>query len=272
MNEKYLKEKLLSLLTVEKTDRSVSVTVPEFFAATGDDLQLTFLYSDEVFYVHDNGGAVAQLKKQIENADTIQRTLKKVGEKVSFDGERMVGAFCQAHTFFRYMQMLVFIANADLYCDCLDEDGLRFDNDILLPTDEKLETLDRDVLFECLDSGIFCSLNADGSYRLSLAMFYSTFSTYVSYRVELTDERVMVSDFHKGKIEGELFESFYWDHDDTADYADEINRYGCRFGVEFDGKDIFVTDSSEHLNKAFWGFFNMAVLMSELGNRIELPR
>ena len=272
MNENFLKEKLLSLLTVEKTDRSVSVTVPEFFAATGDGLHLTFLYYDEVFYVHDNGGAVAQLKKQIGNADTFQKTLKRVGEKVSFDGERMVGAFCQVHTFFRYMQMLVFIANADLYCDCLDEDGLRFDNDIVLPTDDKLESLDLNGLFECLDGGIFCSLNDDGSYRLSLAMFYSTFSTYASYRVELTDERVTVTDFHKGKIEGELFESFYWDHDSTADYADEINRYGCRFGVEFDGKDIFITDSSEHSNKAFWSFFNMAVLMSELGNRIELPK
>ncbi len=272
MSENLVKETLLHSITVEATEYSVNVCVPKFFAATGDDLSLTFYYSGRVFYVHDNGGALNQLKKRINDTQELERTVKKVGANVSFDGEETVGAFCQVHTFFHYLQILVFVANADLYCDNLDEDGLRYDSDIILPSVESREKLNSDELLKIIDEGILCRLNDDGSYRFSLAMFYSTFSTFTSYKVELNDLTVRITDFLKGNIEGEIFESFYWDHDDIGKYADEINRYCQRFGVGFDGKDIFITDSAENLYIALMRFFNAAVLLSELGNLIDLPK
>ncbi len=270
MSETLVKDKLLQAVTVEATDKTITVIVPCFFSDTGDDLKLTFSYADNVFYVHDNGGALGHLKNYVNDAQQFENTVKTVGTNVSFDGDRIVGAFCQAHTFYHFVQILVFVANADLYCDRFDDDGLRYDSDIVLPTEQ--ETVNTDELFKLINDGLFCRLNDDGSYRFSVAMFYSTFSTFASYRVELTDDAVKITDFHKGNIEGEIFESFYWDHDDISIYADEVNRYCRRFGVKFDGKDIYITDSPENINKALLRFFNAGVLLSELGTLIDLPK
>ncbi len=270
MNENFVKEKLLSLMTFEKTDKTVEAKVPAFFAVTGDDLHLTFCYSDEIFYVHDNGGAVAQLRQRVKNEEELTDILKIIGTNLSFDGNKTVGAFCQAHTFFRYAQMLVFVANADLYYKVLDDDGLTFDSDIVLP--DHPQKIDPNGLKGIFENGVYFSVNNDGSYRITPQMFYSTFSTFASYQIELTETDVKISDFRKGNIEGELFEAFYWDHDDITKYGDELQPYLNRFNADFDGKDVFVSDSAENVVEAIMRFFSLSVLLSEFGGLIQLPK
>ena len=69
-----------------------------------------------------------------------------------------------------------------------------------------------------------------------------------------------------------MFEAFYWDHDDIAKYSDELKPYLERFGVDFNGKDVFVSDSAEKLVDAIMRFFNLSVLLSEFGGLILLPK
>lgn len=265
-----VKELLLKDIRITVTDTEVEALVPSFFGKENGDLKLTFSYCDEVFYVNDNGSAVAQLKKRVADGEQFEEILKTVGANLSFDGERTVGAFCQAHTFFRYIQMLVFVANADLYYKNLDEDGLRFDPDIILP--EAVEKIDTAELRSLFENGVYFRENDDGSYRITPQMFYSTFSTFGSYRVDITEAGVTVSDFHKGNTEGELFEAFYWDHDDITKYAVELEPYLQRFGAEFDGKDVYIQSTIDDFTGALMRFFNLSVLLSEFGGLILLPK
>lgn len=268
--ENEVKKLLFKAVGTAVTDTAVEVLVPSFFGKENADLKLTFTYFDEVFYVNDNGSAVAQLKKRVGDGEQLEEILRTVGTNLSFDGERTVGAFCQAHTFFRYVQMLVFVANADLYYKNFDEDGLRFDSDIVLP--EESQGIDLEQIKRLFEDGIYFSVNDDGSYRITPQMFYSTFSTFGSYQVEFSETSVTISDIHKGKTEGELFEAFYWDHDDITKYIDELKPYLDRFGAEFDGKDVYITDSAENFNSAFLRFFNLSVLLSEFGGLVLLPK
>ena len=268
--ENEVKELLLKAIQITATETEAEVLVPRFFTNENGDLRLTFTYFDEVFYVHDNGCAVSKLKERIGDGAQLEKVLNIVGANLSFDDDKTVGAFCQAHTFFRYLQMLVFLANADLYYNVLDEDGLRFDSDIVLP--EHPQRMEMDRLKSVFESGIHFSTSGDGLYRITPQMFYSTFSTFGSYRVKLTNTFVEISDFHKGNIEGEMFEAFYWDHDDLTKYSDELVPYLERFGADFDGKYVFISESVENLTVAIMRFFNLSVLLSEFGGLILLPK
>ena len=76
---------------------------------------------------------------------------------------------------------------------------------------------------------------------------------------------IRISDRKKGNIEGEIFESFYFGHDDISAYSDYINKFCQRFGAEFDGKNIWLVCRNEDVVKSLYSFINLAVLLSEFG-------
>jgi hypothetical protein len=88
----------------------------------------------------------------------------------------------------------------------------------------------------------------------------------------LADGRIRISDARKGKLEGQILEQFYWDHDDVAPYGKFISRMAERFGGKFDGQDVYVTEKTGRFFQAMMKFFNLAVLLSEFGHDIDAPR
>lgn len=88
----------------------------------------------------------------------------------------------------------------------------------------------------------------------------------------LEDGHIRISDRRKGNIEGELFEGFYWDNDDIAPYSKFVSKLATRFGAEFDGRDVYLTDKKDNFYKAILRFFNLAVLLSEFGQDIAVPK
>ena len=87
----------------------------------------------------------------------------------------------------------------------------------------------------------------------------------------MEDGSLRLSDHCKGKIEGEIFETFYFSNDDLTPYRSCIDRFCRRFGADFDGKDLSLTAKPEDFIPALFRFINLAVLLSDFGRMIELP-
>lgn len=102
-------------------------------------------------------------------------------------------------------------------------------------------------------------------------MRYSLSSVRCVCSIESTpDGRIRISDRRKGNFEGDIFENFYFGNDDLTPYSRFITKIASRFGGEFDGKNIYLTEKPENFFKAAVKFFNMAVILSLFGQKIAL--
>lgn len=271
MDSNAFKDMFLSTVRTEKTGKICSLVIPDFFADTDGELKLSFVCTDGVYYVHDNGCAVRRLK-----ANCKSELYREKLEKVYFDrmgDEKVVGRFAQVFQFFHYIQALIFISNADLIADSIEDKFYFLDSEVNFPDVEAVEDIDMSELLEKLKEGITVGSKNHDAVWMGIRTCYSLNSTSIGYLVErLENGTFKISDKCKGNIEGEVFESFYWGNNNISRYSNFINRYCKRFGGDFDGKDISVTALSEtDIVNSLFRFINLAVLLSEFGRLIKLP-
>ncbi len=262
-----LLDQICQFIKTEYSKKELTVTVPCFFGAENADLILSIGYYNGVYSVHDNGSALKVLKKNTEKFSIV---FNRVKNNLSLDGENIVCNFCQWHTFLHYLQILIFVSHADLYYENLREEGLKCDND---RTFEYGEEIPKDLFSRWQEDALYCKYHPDCGVMLGIYTTYSRNSTTVSFRFEKTENGVKISDNRIGKTEGEIFESFYWNNNNISQYSEFINRFCKRFGCVFDGENISLTFKYENSFVAdFLSFLNLAVLLSELGDMIELPK
>ncbi len=249
----------------------VTLKFPKFFGTT--DLKVSIHNVGDLYYIHDNGCAIKHLSKQIKDTEKCARALKKVCDSCWISKGRITGSFVSVSSFLYYLQRLIFIANADLFYTKAEKPLYYKEKNYLYLDAEKAEPINEAELFETLKSGIGFDYDENAGLYYWLDTRYSLFSGRVSYLIETLENGIIrISDRKKGKTEGEIFEAFYWNNDDISLYTKFISKIADRFGGDFDGKNIYLTDKNENFCKAMFRFFNMAVLLSEFGHDIELPK
>ncbi|MBQ4333368.1 MAG: hypothetical protein IJC33_06300 [Clostridia bacterium] len=255
----------------KKSDNHIlTLRFPRFFGTA--DLKVSIHRVDDVYYAQDNGYAIRHLARRLRDAAKCQRALKRVCHPCWIHKGAVTGSFTDSFRFMYYLQRLVFIAHADLYYTRAEQTLYAKDADYLYPGTHRAEPLDEAALLDTLKQSIhFCYDENQGlSYWLDTK--YAGFSLRASCLIETLDGgHIRISDQRKGTTEGEIFEGFYWQEDDIAPYGKHISGIADRFGATFDGKDLYLTDKSEHIYRAMTRFFNAAVLLSEFGQVIALP-
>ena len=255
----------------ESANNVLTLHFPRFFGTA--DLKVSIHKVDDVYYVHDNGCAIRHLAKRVKDTKKCQRALKKVCHPCWIHKGKITGDFIDAFRFMHYLQMLVFVAHADLYYTRAEKPLYGKDADWVYPDVNQAEPMDEAELLDALKKGIhFCYDENEGLYYW-LETNYSLYSGRASFLIETLDEGLIrISDRKKGATGGEIFEGFYWREDNIAPYGKCISKIAARFGAAFDGKDVYLTAKNENIYKAMVRFFNLAVLLSEFGQIIALPK
>ena len=249
----------------------LTLKFPRFFGSA--DLKLSVFCVDGIYYAHDNGCAVKCLSRQIADKTKRDRILKKVCHPCWIDGNKITGSFAQVSSFLYYLQMLVFVAHADLFYTRLSTRLYKQEKGFVFPNIQTAEPLDSAALLALLKSGIGFDYDKNLGLSCWLDTRYSLGSGRPAFLLEtLESGNIRISDKKKDAQEGRIFEAFYWDNDDITPFGKYISRFAQRFGAEFTGKNIFLTAKSHQFFPAMLTFFNLAVLLSELGHDIELPK
>lgn len=269
LNSEELLKSLYDNVNLSPEGKTLTTKINGFFG--NQDLTLSFRYSDGAYSVHDNGSALLCLKDNAGSDAEFKEILDVIKSNLSLDGFCVVGCFSQVQHLFHYLQILIFIAHADLYYKELSEDGLYYDNDITLDSLDECELIEKDDLLFMIKDGFSAGVCCEGTY-LNVGMTYSLFNSTVSYLIEEKDGKYCISDNRKGKVQGEIFESFYWDNDNLSVYSGYIGSFCERFGGDFDGKNLSLSCDKEQLVPSLFKFINLAVLLSEFGRLIELPK
>ncbi len=266
-----LSDLFFSRMEVTERDGRIHLKIPKFFGTS--DLKLTVHSAGGVWYVHDNGCAIRHLSRHLGDQRKLETVLKKVCHSRLIQKGKVVGNFSTAYRFFYYLQKLVFIAHADLYYTKAEKPLYTKDKgEVYVPFD-KAENTDASLLLHELKKGIWFSYDENEGLTVSLDTLFSLFSTRPAFALEtLENGLIRVRDLRAGKTEGEIFEAFYWDHEDLAPYTDFIRKFADRFGAEFDGKSLYLEENAEKHFSALCRFFNLAVLLSEVGHDIALPK
>ena len=274
--EKLMEPEQLALAffdTVEKkvTEKCVELKIPKFFGSS--DLKLSIHLAGEIWYVHDQGTALRHLKKRLANSEKVNTVLKKVCYAGYVDQGRVAGNFTSGYRFFLYLQKLVFVAHADLYYTRAEKQLYPKDRDEIYVPIERAEKLNANQLFDLLKQSISFSYDERRGITVCPQTHFSLFSTRPCFLIETKSEgAIVLSDARKGAVEGEIFEAFYWEHEDLSAYSKFIETFCNRFGAEFFNGGICLKEKKEKYFSALCAFFNLAVLLSELGHDIALPK
>lgn len=273
---KFTEPEVLARMFFEKIEKRISENVltlkfPKFFGST--DLKVSIHKAANIYYVHDNSCAIRHLSKQVKDQQKRDRIIKRVCHSCWIDKGSITGSFCSCFRFFYYLQRLVLIAHADLYYTRAERPLYCKEKGCIYVGAKNAEPLGEAELLETLKGGIgFCYDENQGLYYWVDAKC-SLSSGRTAFLMEtLEDGHIRISDRRKGNIEGELFEGFYWDNDDIAPYSKFVSKLATRFGAEFDGRDVYLTDKKDNFYKAILRFFNLAVLLSEFGQDIAVPK
>ncbi len=258
---------LSELITTEITDKSLKIHIKGFFNGT-DDLTLVITRQDGAYYVHDDASSLAVLQKN--SGENFQKVLDAIKGKLSLNEGRVLGAFCTASTLLHFIQVLIFVANGDLYYKDLDAE-LYSDNDINYVSADMGESFDANELIDEIKKSISCRYDEEKGLILALDMIYSYNNSTVSYLVETFERTLKISDNRKGCFEGEIFESLYARFDDIKPFKGYIEVYCKRFGADFDGESVSISSNTSQFATDMLKFINLAVLLSELGRMIEIP-
>jgi hypothetical protein len=273
---KFAEPEALAAMFFEKIKKNVSKTVltlrfPRFFGTT--DLKVSIHQAGDVYYIHDNGCTIRHLSKQVADQQKRDRIIKKVCHSCWIDKGRITGRFCRSFSFLYYLQSLVFIAHADLYYTKTEKPVYHRDKAYFYVDADQADPLDAAALLDELKNSIHFDYDENKGLYYWLDTNYSFSSGRASFLVEtLERKRIRISDKNRGKIEGEIFEAFYWDNDDISPYSKFLSKITARFGAEFDGRDVFLSDKAENLFPAMVKFFNLAVLLSEFGHDIAVRK
>lgn len=274
--EKFAEPEVLLQRFFEKLETKVSGNVltlkfPKFFGAIC--LKVSIHQIDGVYYIHDNGCAIRQLSKNVPDSDKRARILKKVCHSCWIEKGRITGKFADAYGFVYYLKMLCFVAHADLYYTRAESALYSKERGYSFPEADRAEPLDEAALLDELKKAIHFSYDENEGLSYWIKMTYCLYSTRASFLMEtLPKDQLRISDRRKGKIEGEIFEAFFWDHDHLERHSKFITKLASRFGAEFDGRNIYLTEKTESFHKAVFKFFQLAVLLSEFGHEITAPK
>lgn len=245
--------------------------LPRFFGTDDGALRLSVFYRDGIYYIHDNGSAVAQLKRHTDEI-TASRALAQVCHDRWIRDGRIVGMFSQLWMFPIYLQNLIFIAHADLLCDRVSRPLYAYDSVGAFIDEAAAQPFDTAAFLRQIKETVSAGYDEKEGLYITVATRYPFHSASVAYRIETrSDGTVRITDCRAAHAEGAVFESFYANHDDLAPYTPFIERFCERFGAAFDGKELSLTDTSAAFGAAIWRFINLSVLLSELGQSIELP-
>ena len=275
---KFVEPEMLIRLALEgiETGRSgnvMTIKIPKFFGSAG--LTLSIHRVDDVYYVHDNRCALRHLARVIRDAEKYERAVRKVCHTCRIDKGRITGSFSNPAGFMYYIKDLVFVAQADLYYPramrqlCIRDRGYAY-----IPAD-RAEPFDDAELLGMLRESVNAYYDEMCGLCLWLRAGNSPFQTRYSFLVEnLDDHRIRFSDRLKGQYEGELLEPCYWYHESTdiSGYCRFFDRFAERFGAEFDGQNIYLTEKTKNFQPALFRFFQLAVLVSAVGHSIALPK
>lgn len=265
-----LSNMFFSAIKTEYSQNVLKITIPGFFNES--DLVLSIHCVNEVYYVQDNGCAINRLKKRVDE-DKLSRILNKVCSKHWLKNGCVIGFFTGFHYFFYYLQKLIFIANGDLVYSRFEEQAYKAhikERDYI--DEDKAQSFDYVKLLSDLKNDFSFGYDENCGLYFSIATTYSLFSTHISFLIETIDDNICISDMRKGKTEGEIFEAFYWSNDDITPYEKFINKFTKRFNAEFKNENVYLTDKKENWIKAQFKFINLAVLLSEIGHNIKLPK
>ncbi len=266
-----LPEMLFSRVQTCERGNCLDLKIPGFFGKAS--LKLTVHQVGDVWYLHDNGCAIRHLSNRLNDDEKLKRALKKVCHAALIQKGRVVGNFSNALRFFYYLQRLVFIAHADLYYTKAEKALYTKDYDEVYVPFGYADPMNRELLSETLKKGILVSYDENQGLRIGIDTLFSLFSTHPAFALETVDDGLLrIRDGRLGQEEGEIFEAFYWDHGNLSPYTAFIRKFTDRFGAEFDGESVSLTENKEKYFSALCRFFNLAVLLSELGGRIALPK
>ena len=255
----------------EMSEKEITFRLPKFFGAA--DLKLSIHQVEGIFYVHDNGCAIRHLSRRVKDKQKCEHILKKVCYSGWINRGRMTYSFLSTFTFFEYLKMLIFVAHADLYYTKAKCFLCYKDKDYSYKETEKAEILDAKILLDTLKEGIGVSYDENKGLYCRVDASCSLSSSRMFFQIEtLENGKIRISDRKKGQYEGEIFEEFYWCNDDITPYSKYISKIVDRFGAEFDGRDVYLTDKTENYATALFKFFNLAVLLSQFGHDIALPK
>lgn len=254
-------------IQISRAGDVLTLRLPRFFGTT--DLKVSIFRVGDIYHIHDNGCALRHLAKQISDPKKRERVQRKVCRASAISEGRIIGSFIKAWQFLYYLQGLCFIAHADLFYTRLEKQLYR--EDVKFPQPSQAEPLDEEALLTELKTAISFDYDENRGLYYWLDMRYSLSSTRCAFLMEtLADRQLRISDMRKGKTEGEIFEQFYWDHQDLSLSRKFIDRVADRFGGVFDGAEVFVTDTQDRFYRAMVRFFNMAVVLSELGHEVRV--
>ncbi len=264
-----LAEIFFNNIETKKDGNVITLKFPEFFGET--DLSVSIHKANGIYYIHDNGCAIKHLSKHVSDKNKLERVLKRVCANCWISGCNITGVAGNARSFLCYLQMLVFIANADLFYTRLERPMYYRDKEYIYVDEKNAMPIDEAEYLEKLKGGIGFNYDEDKGLYCWLDMTYALFSTRAAFLIDTLDsKRIRISDYRKGKIEGEIFEAFYWNNDELILHHKYVCKLINRFGGDFDGENVYLTEEQENVCTAFYKFFNMAVLLSEYGHTIRV--
>lgn len=264
----------LAAMFFGKIEKSVAGNVmtlmlPGFFGGT--DLKVSIHQAQGMYYIHDNGCAIAHLSKGVADARARQGLLERVCHSCWIHEGRITDSFLDERQFLLYLKKLVFVAHADLYAMRVSGLAIPGDGDYAYAEEAQSDPLDEPALLEILKKSIRFGYDENVGVYCGLALSYPIAPVRCAFLLQTLEQgNIRISDKRKGTVEGEIFELFYWDHDDLSAHGEFISRLAAPLGGVFDGKDLYLTDQKENFVQAILKFFNLAVLLSEFGGKIDI--
>jgi len=264
-----LAEQLISYVKTDFSDNVLKLIVPGFFGA--NDLVVSIHSVDGIYYLSDNGCAIKHLRERVNDDRKAEETVNRCISERFVVNNSVTGVFTDERRFLRYLQNLIFIANADLFYDRI-ENKLDLEDENYCYNDENFaEQFDCDNVLGILKKCFRFGYDKNEGVFVNFSTGYASFSKNISFLLEVVDEsRIRISDSRKGKTEGEIFEAFYWLYNDITPYTDFIRGFADRFGAVLEDKNIYLTDVRKNWLPALLRFINTAVLLSEFGHNIKV--
>ena len=255
----------------EVTEKTVILKFPKFFGSSS--LKVSIYKVGDIYYIHDNGSAIRHLGRNVGDRTKREKIVNRICDKCWKNGSKIMGSFITARQFIYYLEQLIFIAHGDLYYTKAERPLYCKDKSFVFPSLENTDKIDADELFEELKNAISFEYDENVGLYYWLDSQYSLFNTRPAFLLEtLQGRQIRISDKRKGDVEGSMFEAFYWDNRHLQPFYKFLFRFSDRFGAYFDGEDVFLNEKQSNFINAIFRFYNLAVLFSEFGNNINLPK
>lgn len=263
-----LQQMFFGSFKTEFKDEILHITFPFFFGDT--ELKISIYTAEDIYIASDNGATLKLLREKVETEE-FYKILLKVCNEQWIQNDEIIGIFSQPHRFYYYLCRLIFIANADTFYtrlkNCIYPKNDSYEHIEI----ERREVFEPSFLINELKETLSFSYDEDAGLRIGLGMLYSINCTNAAFLIETNEDgSITLSDGRKGKVEGEILESFYWNNDDIYEYEKLVKDLTGKFGVYLKEGNIYIDGPCEKFIEIWFKFINAAVLLSEMGAKIFL--